>query len=459
MRKIIFISCSLLLLIACNSPKSLTKKGNKLQTQELHQQAADYYCQALAKKADYIDAQIGLKTSGQRVVNKHLDDFFKSKNFGNKKAAVYHYLAATKYKEKVSQFNIELNIASHQTSDYKEILQEYISETYDIALNLLTQEAFKEAEKHFIEIDKLMPGYKDVSELKNTATYEPLYRSGTELLQAEHFRASYYQFEKIPSSYKDTKELQALSLEAGIFTLSLMKFDNTTNKKGGASKVAAYLTERLMKLENPFIKLVDRKHTETIINEQLMGLSGQTTEGTAATAGNMTGVKAIVTGKLLTFSKEVSPLKKESKKAWRERSIKKLNEETGKHYYEKVYDKIRYKEYQASNKVNLSFQFQLISTESGAVLLTDIINVTKSSSIHYAQADHHYKDIVPGSWKHMNSAHTSDEVSTSYSRKRQLHRLFGANKKLESVEQLSNQAYKHAAAKASRKIDLFNPEK
>lgn len=459
MKKIIFIVCSFLLLAACNTPKSLTKKGDKLQAQELHQQAADYYYQALSKKPDYINAQIGLKTSGQRLINQHLDNFFKSKNFGDKKAAVYHYLAAAKYKKKVSRFNIELSIPAHQSNDYNTLLEEYVSEQYEKALGLLDEEDFKTAEKHFIEIDNLMPNYKDVSDLKNIATFEPKYRSASEALQAERFRAAYYQFKKIPSSYKDTEELQALALETGLFTISLMKFENPSRQKGGAAKVSAYLTEQIMNLDNPFVKLIDRSHTETIINEQLMGLSGQTEESTAAAAGNMTGVKALVSGKLLTFSKEVSPLKKYNRKAWRERSVKKLNEETGKHYYEKVYDKIRYNEYQASNRVNLSFQFQLISTESGAILLTDIINVTKSSAVHYAKADYKHRDIIPGTWKNMNSAHPSDEVSTSYSKKRELQKLFTANKNLLSVEQLSNQAYKEAAQRASRQIDLYNPEK
>ena len=70
----------------------------------------------------------------------------------------------------------------------------------------------------------------------------------------------------------------------------------------------------MIKLNNPFIKLVDRTHTQTLINEQIMGLSGQTTDKTAVNAGELIGVKAILTGKLISFSKIKKPIKKEVKK-------------------------------------------------------------------------------------------------------------------------------------------------
>ena len=131
----------------------------------------------------------------------------------------------------------------------------------------------------------------------------------------------------------------------------------------------------MIKLNNPFIKLIDRTHTQTLINEQIMGLSGQTTDKTAVNAGELIGVKAILTGKLVSFSKIKKPVKKEVKKAWIERKVKKYNPDTEKNYFESEYDKITYNEFHGSNEVNISFQYQLISTESGEILLTDIVKL------------------------------------------------------------------------------------
>ena len=41
-----------------------------------------------------------------------------------------------------------------------------------------------------------------------------------------------------------------------------------------------------------------------------MGLSGQTTDNTAVNAGELIGVKAILTGKLIVFQKQKNLLKK-----------------------------------------------------------------------------------------------------------------------------------------------------
>ena len=54
---------------------------------------------ALNKKRDFIDAKEGLRSSGQKQVNTYLDEFFKTKNFGDKRAAIYHYINADDLKE------------------------------------------------------------------------------------------------------------------------------------------------------------------------------------------------------------------------------------------------------------------------------------------------------------------------------------------------------------------------
>ena len=93
-----FILCSLLIftLVSCDTPKSLTKKGDKFAEKNLYQDASIHYMKALDKKDGFIAAREGLQLSGQKQINIYLDDFFKSKNFGDKKAAIYHYRNANK---------------------------------------------------------------------------------------------------------------------------------------------------------------------------------------------------------------------------------------------------------------------------------------------------------------------------------------------------------------------------
>ena len=60
----------------------------------------------------------------------------------------------------------------------------------------------------------LKPSYKDVDDLQNVATFEPKYRSAVSFLEIEKFRAAYYEFKKIPNSYKDTKDFAKNSLRS-----------------------------------------------------------------------------------------------------------------------------------------------------------------------------------------------------------------------------------------------------
>jgi hypothetical protein len=459
MKRLALICGLLLALVACNTPSSLTKKGDKLQLQNMHLQAADYYYQALHKKSDYINAQVGLKTSGQRVVNHYLDEFFKAKNYGDNKKAIYLYRDAESYQQKVARFNIALDIPAHYTSDFNSMLSTYVDGLYAEAIKLLDKEEFAASEDIFSEIALLKPDFKDVDELKEVAIYEPKYRQANELLENEKFRASYYVFAQIPASYKDTEELQALALETGLFTIGLLEFKNASTTAGGEAAVSAYLTERITKLNNPFVKLIDRSHTQTLLNEQLMGLSGQVDGSTAAQAGELIGAKAILTGTLVSFNKEVKPLKRYPKKAWYERSVRKYNKETEKYYYEKAYDKIWYHEYAGSNKASVSFQFQLISAESGEILLNDIIRVELEDKVHYAASEKNYKNILPGTWKHEKQSLPGDEIYTTYIKETQLRSLFKANRELRSIDQLADELYKEIANKVSAQINSYNPEK
>ena len=204
--------------------------------------------------------------------------------------------------------------------------------------------------------------------------------------------------------------------------------------------------------------MVDRSLTTTILNEQVLSLSGQVSESTATSAGNLIGAKTILSGNLITFDKNSKKLKETSKKAFLENIIKKKNEETGTFYYETTYDKVRYKEYYGKNEVSVGFQYQLTSTETGEILLTGIINLSDKDVVNFATTNVNYKKIVPGDWKWQNKPHKSDLVSTSVSEKRSLRKLFTQKKTLLTIDQLKNNIFSEIANKVSLKIDQYNPE-
>ena len=455
-----FILCSLLIftLVSCDTPKSLTKKGDKFAEKNLYQDASIWYMKALNKKVDFIAAKEGLRFSGQKQVNAFLDDFFKSKNFGDKRSAIYHYRNAKQTKEKIKKYNINLDIPSTYTTDYNSLIDDYVSTIYDEAMDLLEQENFFKSEILLKEVALLKPNFKNVNDLKNVATFEPIYRKANEFLELEKFRSAYYNYDKIPNSYQETKQRKALALEAGLLTNAIVEFQNATRQSGGESAISALVSDKMMKLNNPFIKLVDRTYTQSFINEQIMGLSGHVAENTNAQAGELIGAKAIISGKLVSFSKQKNPIVKTEKKAWAERKVRKYNEETEKYFYETVYDKIKYQEYRGSTSVQIGFQFQLISTESGEILLTKLINLNRRDEVHFAESNTNYRNIIPGNWRWQIKQSPNEVIENSYSQKRALRNLFKNKKSLLSVNALANNIYQEIATEVSQMVNNYNPE-
>ncbi|MGB2137794.1 MAG: hypothetical protein ACPHVP_02880 [Flavobacteriales bacterium] len=250
--KLILCSLLILTLTSCDTPKSLTKKGDKFAEKNLYQEASIQYMKALDKKVDFIGAKEGLRSSGKKQVNAYLDDFFKSKNFGDKRAAIYHYRNANDTKEKIKKYNITIDIPSTYTTDYNSLVDDYVSTIYVEAMDLLEQENFSESEKLLKEVALLKPNFKDVNDLKNVATFEPIYRKANEFLELEKFRSAYYEYDKIPDSYQETKQRKALALEAGLFTIAIVEFENATRQSGGESAISALVSDKMMKLNIPF---------------------------------------------------------------------------------------------------------------------------------------------------------------------------------------------------------------
>ena len=461
MRTTLIIFCLPVLLFvlnSCETPKHLTKKGDKYSNQELYIDACSQYIKALNKKRNFLKAKEGLQFAGNKQIDIYLDNFFKNKSFGKKREAIYLYRKAVLLNQKLKKYSINIDIPQKYTVDYNLLVDEYVETSYNKAVKLLDKEDFTNSESLFKEISKLKPNYKDVNNMKDIATFEPIYRNGNKLLELEKFRAAYYQYDKIPLNYKECNDRKNMALEAGLITIAILKFENATYHYGVESAVSAMVTEELMKLNNPFVKLVDRKLTNTIINEQILGLSGHVAEGTSAQAGKLIGAKAVISGKVVSYTKKYNPIEKTVTKGWLMKRVKKFDSDNKK-YYDTTYEKIKYNICQGNSSVDIGFHYQLTSTESGEILYTKLINLNKRDKVHFAESNYNNKNIYPGNWKSQTKKYSSDFISDSRSEKRSLNTLFKSKKNLLSTDQMSNMLYKSIAKKVSNQINNYNPEK
>ena len=74
---------ALLSLASCTGSKSLAKKGAKLDAAGMYAEAAALYEQSAQRNQKNVEAKIGLKKTGQQLLNDKLSAFFKAAAMGS----------------------------------------------------------------------------------------------------------------------------------------------------------------------------------------------------------------------------------------------------------------------------------------------------------------------------------------------------------------------------------------
>lgn len=456
--KLRYILPVFLILFGCAS-KRYAKKGLEFEQAGMYNQAAEMYYQSVVKNPKNVEAQIGLKKNGQMALDNELGKFLNYYNADQTKDAVFKFRECDQLFKKYKSVGTELNLPSHYKDYYNEVKVIYLENRYNEAYLLLTEEQYAAAEDIFNEILTIQPGYQDVNALINTAHYEPIYREAKELMNLDKYRKSYYKFQEILKhlpNYKDAKELNDNVLDKATLTIVVIDFKNKSRYHGTENEIKAEIQKALNNSDFPFIKLIDRENTDEILSEQLYALEGNTDENLSAKAGKMLGAKALLTGIIINYNVNEGNLNKELKKGYiKEKIVKKKGEEKIVTY---KYNKTTYNEFSMNREVSCRFQYKLISTETGEILVTDAISRRKSDQIHYAKFEGDTKNLVPGYWVKKSSKSPKDVINDDAASVNELKRLLQARKKIKTVNQLKTEIYDEIAQHVTKKIEQYDPE-
>jgi len=447
----------LFILVSCTGTKKMTKRALAFEQQGMYTEAANYFLEALRRKSTNIDAAMGLKRTGQLVLDDLLAAFFKSHTSKAYKTSVYTYLKAENYKSSAAVFKVSLEVPSYYPGYYKEDLAFYLAAIYDDAMSCLDKEEFDKGLSYLDEILKLDATYKDVAELKTYARLEPVYRKANLALETKKFRSAYYLFGKT-ISYKDSDELKAYALKEAQYPIAMLPFENATTTANIHKSFESQFLNLFVKDKNPFIKIIDRVHIETVLNEQELGLSGLVDSQTAAKAGDLFGAKALLVGRLVSYDAKFSAPKATKKKGWGSYKQKKYNAATKEYDLVTKYSKVKYNLFQGISYVNLTIEYKLISTETGEILATNLFTDKREDNVRYIEFDGNTKNLVSGTWVSSQTDSESDRKNTGYKDRKNIQGLLKANKNLRSKADLMSIALKNVSAKAVSEINSYNPE-
>lgn len=444
-RILLFTPIIFLFLLACTTSKSLSKKATNMEEAGQITSAADLYYQAVRKNPNNTDALVGMNRTGTKVLSEYLRDFSKLAIAEDYKSAVYKYLDVLSYQKKIRAVNVDLKIAPNYEQKFEEVKEEYIKQQYDEGLKLIGVESFSEAEKRFNEVYKFNQNYKDVAELRNIAYLEPFYRKAEKLRDEKQYREAYNSYQKILSrvgNYKETRPHMEDVLKKGQITIALA---SVKSRQYGiyAKNMKQFTMNEIMKVQDPFIKIVDRDDLDRVLAEQEIALSGLAERSGQVEVGEISTAGYVVIFDVTTYDVDDQPLRKRPHPGYESFSEKYYDKEAEKYRYRTKYKPVTYYIYSAFRQVSITTSYKIVSLSSGEVLSTDILNRSYESTLQYAEYSGKKSALYPNKEGHVN---------TSSSDYRKLQNLLKGNRKLASYGELTNEIYKETSQLISKRV-------
>jgi tetratricopeptide (TPR) repeat protein len=458
MKKIylILLAVAVVGITSCAS-KKYAKQGLKYEQAGMYEMAAEAFYLSMVANPKNIDAAIGLKKNGQRLLDDKVLAVHHAYSSGNEKETVYKFLDAQAYQKKVGSTGVSISMPERTEGFFNEAKPRYLSKRYDEARLLLDEEKFKQAEEIFAEIKKIDPSYQGVDEHMKVSVCEPLYRDGSQLLLSGFNRKAYEKFNTIlvnHGAYKDAKDLRDEALSKGMITIAISNFSNSTSKKDANLLIEGKISSALTSLNNPFIQVVDIKNSKTFVDEQQRAIN----TGSRIEVGKMLAAKAIISGAVLRFDSQEGKTLQEEKRGYIKEVVTLKNKETGEETKETRYHKVSYKEIRKENKVLVGLRYQLSSSETSAVMVSDAMEHRSDDAVHFVVFQGDKNNLVPGYWEFADKKSAKDKVNDTQNEVNQLQQLLNAKQTIKSIDALEAEALDAIAKRVASKINLYNPE-
>jgi tetratricopeptide (TPR) repeat protein len=453
MQKYLLVFVILLLTVSCAS-KRFAKKAEEFEKAGLYQDAAEYYYKSVSKNDKNVEAKLGLRRNGQKVLEEKLSDFNTAHKNSNHKEAVHAFLEAEQYHNKMNGVGVDLPIAQKYTSYYEESERIYLQQRYGEGVTELDRDNYDKARQIFAEIRSIDPSYKDVDEKFTVARYQPLYEKGTDQLDNGLFRSAYYTFDQVvegAGNYRQALSLREDALEKATMHILVPGFYSLNYRNRNDEAAFTHkLKGALNKIDNPFIRLMDASSLAADIFQR----GSREIDHEAA---SLAGVDAVLKGKIIRVTSQEGDLDRSTRKGYMKKEVEKKNDE-GETVKDYEYYKTEYIECRQQNRASLEVSFQLISTANGEIIVTDQFRLTESDEVHYAIYRGDDDRLVPGYWADRRNDSPRDEVRDKKSDVRALRSLLDAEKEVKTVDALKSALSDQAVDQIVKKIDQYNPE-
>jgi tetratricopeptide (TPR) repeat protein len=447
------------LLGGCAS-KRFMNKALELEEAGLISESADLYLRSLQANDDNIDSKLGLKRTGQVVLDKKSDEFMAFYRNSQYKEAVYTFLDAKKYHTQVKRFGIDLNFSKNTHAYYQEVKDIYLNEQYGKAVNALNVENFDNALRLFNEILEIDSNYRNATQLWTTARYEPVYKDGINFLKSGKNRNAYYAFDEILKNngeYKEASKRQNEAREKALIRIGFIPFTSfSISQQNIADEIRTYITSEISRQNSPFYEVIESPSLKKFNMSYVLlrNLLLNKKENHPELPANM---DAVLTGKINDYSSTTSSLTKTKRKAWL-KETKTIKKEDGSEEKVTEYRKVYYFEYSRKSQFNVSLSYSLTNTHNNTVMVADVIEKEMEDHIKYAKFDGDHRKLIPGTWHSLTRKSQTDKVYDDSRSIKELQLAFGSRQDLTESYELKKQSLSEISNIISQKIINYNPE-
>ncbi len=383
MKKYFYLLFFYLFIVACNPVKQLIKTGDNLEAQGNHEEATDYYFNALLKKHGNKQAMEGLKKSAQPVLNEKFTLFSKNVLENKIEDAVRQYKNAEKYFKTAENVGVKLDWATEYDEVYSDVRDEYVLGLYDNALRLFKDKKFDAAEHQFEQIAVYDSTYKDATILRLNTVLEPLYQRGLRQIAKGQFKDANISFDRIleiDDHYKDSEKQRDIAKESATISLAVFPVVNKIGNAGDEHFLNEFISQKLKRNKNPYIRI--SKPEEFVKNLEARGWLDISDPIKAAEAGKNFGYNYVLITQIIIEDEKVTPFSKVVKDAYEAFTESILNPITNTYNYISKFKKTTYDDSYESRKLRVKVSYQFVSTADGKVLYSDEIDQEKTDEQH-----------------------------------------------------------------------------
>ncbi|WP_291858234.1 hypothetical protein [Marinilabilia sp.] len=456
---ILFSIITILLISGCAS-KRYMNKALELENAGLVSEAADLYLRSLQANDDNIDSKLGLKRTGQTVIdrkNNEFQAFYRNKQY---KEAVYTFLDIDNYRTQANRFGINLNVPPNTLAFYNEAKESYLNKQYHKGIDALNAENFSNALSLLDEVLKIDPNFRDASRYWVTARYEPVYRDGLSFLKSDKNRTAYYAFDEIlkkNGEYKNASQLRSEAREKALMKIGIIPFNGINfSQRDIAQELRTYLTSNISQQNSPFYEIIESPLlsqtdiTETIIRGVLLNKNEDYLK-------LPTDIDAILSGKINEYTSTTTPVRKTRRKAWL-KTTSTITKEDGTKEKVTEYKKVFYYEYLRTSIFKMSISYSLRSMENNKVILSDVINKRIEDQVLFAEFDGDYKNLIPGTWESSVRDSDQDKIYDNRNSITELHSFFENRRRVTNSRELQKQGLEEISSQVAHHIVSYNPE-